>query len=228
MVFTSTRDFALVGGALLVGYGLSQFGYDLAYMVRMYWIEHVTTSATTPPPADVDVEGVLFPGVVTYGDIDRNKHMNNARYIRALNFSRRHFFVTIGLWKPLRRQGLNLIVSAQTVRYRRELRLFDRYCIRTRIRAWSEARRCFYVESRFEGVGDGFVHAVHVCQYTLVGGGGSRLPALATLLQDVPLSQEGRAKVGSAGDTTLPPTIQHWNDANDASSRELNPAKAYK
>jgi hypothetical protein len=41
-------------------------------------------------------DGHEYNSFVASSDLDRNNHMNNARYVRELNFSRRSFFHSIG------------------------------------------------------------------------------------------------------------------------------------
>jgi acyl-CoA thioesterase FadM len=189
----------------------------------MYYIENFTILHT----GDVDVTGVILKSRVLWCDIDHNQHMNNARYLRELNYSRRHFFVSIGLWPLLRRQGLNLIVASQCIRYRKELKLFMEFHIRTRILAWSDVDRCFWVESTFER--GGFVCAIHHVKYVLVGD--KTITPSALLRQaKVSLNQQSTTGISSiesdlTDDSHLPPFIQAWKTSHDISSKELNPKK---
>lgn len=206
---------------VLLGYSLSNVCYDLFYVVRMFYLENFTALHT----GDVDVTGVLFPSRVLWCDIDHNQHMNNARYLRELNYSRRQFFVSIGLWHLLRRQGLNLIVASQCIRYRKELKLFMAFHIRTRILAWSDVERCFWVESRFER--EGFVCAIHHVKYVLVG---DKSTTPSSLLRQAGISLNAQSGITSVesdliDDNHLPPFIKAWKDSHDISSKELNPRK---
>jgi hypothetical protein len=118
--------------SITIGYSISQVVPDIFYSLRMFIIESFTTKQTDPQ-ITLDMSGIVYPTMVFPVDIDRNGHMTNFRYIRELNFARRHFFVSSGLWSYLRQQNLNLIVRTQTIRHRKELRCWQRYVIRTRL-----------------------------------------------------------------------------------------------
>lgn len=87
--------------------------------------------------------------VVLPHHIDRNGHMNNSNYFYQLNFSRRHFMIKMKLFQLLQQLNLNIIVQSQTIRYRKELKLFQPYTIRTRIISWNDRDKSFYLESKF-------------------------------------------------------------------------------
>lgn len=118
--------------SITIGYSISQVVPDILYSLRMFMIASFTTKQTDPK-ITLDMSGIVYPTMVFPVDIDRNGHMTNFRYIRELNFARRHFFVSSGLWSYLRQQNLNLIVRTQTIRHRKELRCWQRYVIRTRL-----------------------------------------------------------------------------------------------
>jgi len=154
-------------------------------------------------------------------DIDLNMHMNNSRYLRILNYTRRRFCSSAGIWKFVRLNGLNLIVQAQTIRYRKELRLFEQYSVTTKIASISDDLKdcCFYLESSFKN-SSGFVCAIHYVKYKLVGNRSSsikpsvileRIGAIKSSVPAVGLNPEGFVKL--------------WEQANLISSKELNPDK---
>eukprot|EP01038_Epipyxis_sp_PR26KG_P009545 gene9545-12856_t len=107
-------------------------------------------------------------------DIDRNGHMNNSKYLYELNFTRKEYFKKLGVWSILTRNNVNLIIQAQMIRYRSELKLWDNYQIITRIIGWSEEEHSFYVESKFVSSKNSkintnkFIMAIHYCKYRLV------------------------------------------------------------
>lgn len=122
--------------------------------------------------------------VVVPAFIDRNRHMNNASYLRVSNLARRSFWHACGVWSFLewdgraaRRQGrrpLNLVITAQSLRYRRELRLGE-YCrVESRLRYWDESN--FLLEHRFVQQNPAFVAAVQLVKYRLVGEGPDPVP----------------------------------------------------
>ncbi|OQR90462.1 hypothetical protein ACHHYP_05496 [Achlya hypogyna] len=145
-------------------------------------------------------------------DIDRNGHCNNARYLRECGFGRRDLWKANGVWAVVRSVGGNLVVAAQTVRYRRELSLGQAYALESRVLAWDDA--AFYVEQRFVTTGaDGkdFVHAiVYVKNHVL----GSKRPADLVA-----------AVAPGTMAPMIPDEIRLWNEANAICSAKLRPKK---
>jgi len=121
----------------------------------------------------LDASGTIVEHrIVLPADIDRNGHMNNARYIYYLNFTRRRLFNSLGIWVICNQWETNMVVQAQSIRFRRELVIGQTYDIRTRIVAWHEAQHCFFIESVFISTnkitGDEFINAIHYVKYRLV------------------------------------------------------------
>lgn len=107
-------------------------------------------------------------------DIDRNGHMSNDKYLFHLNFARKHYFCRLGVWQYLWRRNWNMVVSSQSIRYRREMHLWQRYRICVQVVGWSDSEKCIYLESTFMGAEDAvdasFVYAVHWTKYRLLNG----------------------------------------------------------
>ena len=54
-------------------------------------------------------------------DVDRNAHMNNAKFLRVGNYCRRSLWAKCGVWDvclSAEPHKVNLIVTATTIRYR--------------------------------------------------------------------------------------------------------------
>lgn len=61
-----------------------------------------------------------FTGLCTTTDVDALLyHMNNARYLRELDFARADFFERTDLYREVCSQGSGLVQGAATIRYRR-------------------------------------------------------------------------------------------------------------
>lgn len=152
-------------------------------------------------------------------DVDRNGHMNNAKFLRVANYARRSFWSSNGVWRVCleRTPRTNLIVTATSIRYRREFKLFDTYEVVSRLRFWDE--KCFYTEHRFEK--DGFVHACQLVKYRVVGG----TPAdLIKAVEPSASSSSGTVDDNSAStppDLATMPELQAWIDYDTKSSVAL-------
>jgi acyl-CoA thioesterase FadM len=71
-------------------------------------------------------------------DLDLNGHMNNGRYLTIMDVGRLDHVLRSGLWLPLWRNGWAPMLGSAVIRFRRELRLFQRFTLETRIAAWSD------------------------------------------------------------------------------------------
>jgi len=86
-------------------------------------------------------------------DLDTNLHMNNGRYLTIADQGRADLLLRSGLWRAVLRHGWLPMLSGSTVRYRRELKPFERFELLTRIVFWNE--RNFVMEHRFVVTRDG-------------------------------------------------------------------------
>jgi acyl-CoA thioesterase FadM len=71
-------------------------------------------------------------------DLDTSLHMNNGRYWTLMDLGRTDLMLRMGLWRAVLRHGWTPVVTAGTIRFRRELRLWRALTLRTRILCWSE------------------------------------------------------------------------------------------
>lgn len=69
---------------------------------------------------------------VGLGQIDFNRHMNQAAYARASEVARVYWLIQSGAWPRWREAGVNPVVASQTITYRRELAPLQAYEIDTR------------------------------------------------------------------------------------------------
>lgn len=59
--------------------------------------------------------------------------MNNARYIRELDFARFHYYGLTGLYEEVRRNKGGAVQGASSVRYRKTIPIFSAYKIETKV-----------------------------------------------------------------------------------------------
>jgi acyl-CoA thioesterase FadM len=69
-------------------------------------------------------------------DLDASLHMNNGRYLTLMDLGRLDIMARSGLLRAAWRHGWTPIASGIQIRYRRELRLGQKFRIETRLVAW--------------------------------------------------------------------------------------------
>lgn len=98
-------------------------------------------------------------GICTSQDVDIFiRHMNNARYLRELDFARFHYYGLTGLYEEVKKLGGGAVQGASSVRYRRTIPIFHPYKIDTKLIWWDD--KAIYLEQQFITLADGFVRAV--------------------------------------------------------------------
>lgn len=99
-----------------------------------------------------------YTGRVLPSDLDLLLHMNNARYLREADVARAAHLTRCGVLGALRDLGAHTVLAASCARYRRSLRLFEPFEVRTRLLGWDD--RAFYLEARFVSLRDSFLCAL--------------------------------------------------------------------
>ena len=84
---------------------------------------------------------------VTPFDCDVYGHMNNGRYLTVMDFGRWNHVQRSGLLRLFVSRSWWPVLGAAEIEYRRELRLFQRYRLATRIASWQG--KWFWFEQRF-------------------------------------------------------------------------------
>ncbi|GAA2234299.1 hypothetical protein GCM10010413_36960 [Promicromonospora sukumoe] len=85
-------------------------------------------------------------------DLGSYLHVNNGTYLQMMDVARNNQFGDLGLFPVARSLGWAPVVAASTIKYRRSLRLLDRFEITTQILGWDE--RAFYQEQAFTRGGE--------------------------------------------------------------------------
>lgn len=100
-------------------------------------------------------------------DLDPSFHMNNGRYLTVMDLGRLDIMLQTGLWRAVLENGWVPIASAITIRFRRELRLWQRFRLETRVVCWDATHvimeQAFVIEG---GSRDG-----HIAAHALFKGG---------------------------------------------------------
>ncbi|GAB0100884.1 Protein THEM6 [Sergentomyia squamirostris] len=107
------------------------------------------------------LEKTTIYGFCTTQDVDIFvKHMNNARYLRELDFARFHYYVLTGLYEAVKKVGGGAVQGASNIRYRRAIPIFQAYKVETKLIWWDE--KAIYLEQKFITTSDNFVRAIAI------------------------------------------------------------------
>lgn len=72
------------------------------------------------------------------GDVDYSFHVNNGRYATIMDMGRTDLLMRVGLWDRVRDNKWVPIVSAIALRFRREVKLWQRFTLETRFVTWDD------------------------------------------------------------------------------------------
>ena len=102
-------------------------------------------------------------------DLDVFLHVNNGVYLTIADLGRTDMLLRAGVFARVRRLGWYPVVAAETIRFRRSLRLWQRFTITTRVLGWGE--RSIYIEQRFRTADEEVAHLVVDARFLARGGG---------------------------------------------------------
>lgn len=105
--------------------------------------------------------------MVLPNDIDINLHMNNGRYLTICDLTRVDMFIRTGLATTMLREKWRPVISEHTMKYKRGLKLFQRYQVYMKVSHWDE--KVFHMQHRFmvkgrvvaEGTSKGVIISKH-------------------------------------------------------------------
>jgi hypothetical protein len=154
-------------------------------------------------------------------------HRNNARYLRLMNFTRRDHLTRVGVWDACHAHGVNLIVTAQSIRYRVGLHLFTAFHVKSKIIHFDA--KALYLEQQFitphvkgNDGRDYIVNAVATVRYQVVGpsrgwGGPEKLLSMIVSRDNLPVD------VAALRQQLPPPqlSLEMWISSLDRSSDEM-------
>lgn len=105
-------------------------------------------------------------------DCDLNIHLNAGRYLSFMDIARVDLIGRTGLLRRLVKRGWRPIMGGCTVTYRREIKPFERFRVRSRVTGWDE--KWFYLEHIVEKDENTFCASAEV--RTLIRGKGVSIP----------------------------------------------------
>lgn len=146
---------------------------------------------------------VRTPFRVLPTDLDVLRHVNNGVYLSLLDLARTDLMIRSGLFTPVRKRGWYPVVTAESIRFRRPLTLFQRFHVETRVLGWDE--KSIFLDQRF-------VRGHTIVASALVTGrflrrGGSVTPDEVLALAGI--------------DATAPPPMAEWADRLAAAQQGL-------
>jgi acyl-CoA thioesterase FadM len=131
-------------------------------------------------------------------DIDVLLHVNNGVYLSLLDVARVDLLFRCRAIGVLRAHGLYPVVAAQTIRYRRSLRLLQRFDVETRVLGWDE--RALLLRHDFVRGDDGVAEATVRWRFLKRGGG---KPTTREVLELLGVNAES---------PVLPASVAAWNE----------------
>lgn len=158
---------------------------------RLFW--YLVTAGTRPRlTLPQDASRLYFR--VLPNDLDTSGHLNNGRYLTLMDFGRLDIMVGSGLWRAVLRYKWTPIANAVMIRFRREIRLFQRFRLESRIIAWETTT--VVMEQVF--IHDGGKHDGEVAARALFKGGlydrrERRFIPIARLMGEIGVSAESPA-----------------------------------
>ncbi len=154
--------------------------------LRLLW---VLLTAGGRRPLDVPGGTSILRFRVWPHDIDTSLHLNNGRYLTLMDLGRLDMMLRSGLWRAVLNNKWTPIASAVTVRYRRELRPFQKFAIQTRLLCWDDTlvvmEQTFVIDG---GARDGQIAARALFKGGLYDRGAKAFVPVAALLQTVGVS----------------------------------------
>ena len=103
--------------------------------IRLFWL---LLTARTRGRLSIPREISALAFRVWPHDLDLALHMNNGRYLALMDLGRLDIMVRSGLWREVLRHKWTPIASAITVRFQRELPLFQRFRLDSCLLCWDE------------------------------------------------------------------------------------------
>jgi len=126
------------------------------------------------------------------------KYVSNARYLLFMEVGRLEMMLRTGIFKSARKKNWLPLVVAQTVRYERPLKRFERFTLKSHLAAWDD--KWFFIEHKIERNGKVMVFALAKCCFR--GPGGVVSPA------------EAFAELGATtSPTQLPAYVMRWEES---------------
>lgn len=177
----------------------------MSLFLRLFLVLMFQSRGKTATPLDTTtVWSRVMPN-----DLDLNRHVNNGRVLTLADLGRIDWFLRTGLLRVALKRGWAPIVGDATARFVKELKLFERFRIDSRLLGWGV--KWTFLEHRIYRK-DGQLAAIVVIRGMFHGGRQGAVPP-ATLLEAT-----GHGVIISP---ELPPWVQTWAASLDQLSESV-------
>ncbi|WP_380164718.1 acyl-CoA thioesterase [Jannaschia sp. R86511] len=157
---------------------------------------------------------VRTPFRVWPSDLDLLRHVNNGVYLTIMDVARLDLLARAGVAPLLKAEGWYPVVVAETITFKRSLKLFERFDVRTQVIGWDE--RALFLQQDFLR-GDGLV-ASAVVRARFLGRDGSKVTSRQVL------DLAGHDPAGhDPAPLTMPRWVTEWAEATEIRSAEAVP-----
>ncbi|KAL0269042.1 UNVERIFIED_CONTAM: hypothetical protein PYX00_010785 [Menopon gallinae] len=195
-------------GAVMLGALLLYASLEIHYFLRMLLAFTFTLCKRKAHILDT----LTTTGICLTTDIDLLLlHMNNARYIRELDFAKFDFFKRTGLFRKIKSKGGAMVQGASTIRYRKFIRPFTIYRIKSKILYWDDQN--IYMEHRFITPKDNFIRAIAIGRQRVI-------KCNANDIMRELMTKDGKSPE-DIHKPQLPLEVAKWIECNEISSSNL-------
>ena len=112
------------------------------------WLRLIKVASKLPGARRMELLGTSCVRLRAWpNDLDFNLHVNNGRYLTLADLGRFDWFVRSGTLQVARQHGAVPVVGDAIAKFRREVRAFEQFEIRTRLVGWDE--KWGFLEHRF-------------------------------------------------------------------------------
>ena len=115
-------------------------------------VKNLLTQRRAPLSDTVKIDLCVLPP-----DLDLNMHMNNSRYLKAMDYGRFAFILRTGVLRVCAKRRWRAVAGAIDIQFRRSLQPFDRYVLKTKLDFWDE--KWWVMEQSFEVSGKVYARA---------------------------------------------------------------------
>lgn len=124
-------------------------------------------------------------------DLDIFGHVNNGVYLTMMDLGRTDMMLRSGIFKKIRKAGWYPVVASETIRFRRSLKLGQRFSIHTTVAGWDE--KSVFLLQQFVRSGEVVAEAAVNARFLARTGGSVSIADLMSVLEygdDVPVLPE--------------------------------------